>query len=589
MLRSNASSLLMLVARRGLASKATPLAAAMASGKVSRSLDCIVVGAGHNGLVAAAYLAEAGLRVCVLESRRIIGGAAVTEEIVPGFRFSRCSYVLSLLRPKVVADLQLERHGLKVYDHHPTSYVPLLEPTATGARSLLLGKDEAKSRQAIAAFSQSDAEQYFRFSDYISGLAGSLQPLLDNPPFNLHRLMSAGGAGEKLRELKRVEPLIRVCRDLGPRITQLYELLSVPASRILDRWLENGLLKANISFDSIIGAMVSPTSPGSGYVLLHHVMGEFNGTKGAWGFVRGGMGAVSGAIAFSAVERGVTIYTEAAVSQIKVSQTGVEGVVLADGSELDAPLVLSNATPKVTFEDLVPREALPDDFRAAIQRIDYSSPVTKINVAVSRLPNFLADPNPAGQPGAVAPEHFKCPIQLNAESYESIDDAFHACQRGFYSNRPIIEMSVPSAVDDSLAPKGAHVVQLFTQYTPRLLHGKPWTEADKEAYKKVVFDSVDRYAPGFSQSVLGYDILTPQDLERIFGLTGGNIFHGGISLDQLYFMRPTPEFCDYRSPISGLYLCGSGAHPGGGVMGAPGRLCALEVIGDVKRRGGLRK
>uniref|UniRef100_A0A1I8GWZ1 Pyridine nucleotide-disulfide oxidoreductase domain-containing protein 2 n=1 Tax=Macrostomum lignano TaxID=282301 RepID=A0A1I8GWZ1_9PLAT len=547
------------------------------SGTPNGRFDCAVIGAGHNGLVAAAYLAGAGKKVCVLERRHVIGGAAVTEEIVPGFKFSRCSYVLSLLRPKVMEDLQLERHGLVVYTRDPSSYTPLLEPgSKTGAQSLLLGRDHARTHRSIAAFSPRDADQFVRYEEQMGRLAASLEPLLDNPPFNLHHLLASSGLRAKARELERARPLYRMASQLGPQLLQLYELLTAPTSRILDRWFESEPLKATLATDSVIGAMISPDTPGSGYVLLHHVMGGVNNIPGAWGFVHGGMGSVSKAIAESAQARGAKIFTDAPVSHIKVVNGKTEGVVLADGSEVDAPVVLSNATPKVTFENLLPPDSLPeDDFLASVRRIDYASPVTKINVAVSRLPNFLADPNPVS---GDCPDHFHGTIHLNSDSCAMIDTAYRACQQGGYADRPVIEMTVPSSLDDSLAPKGAHVVQLFTQYTPKLLHGKRWTQEDKDRYTRTVFKCIDDYAPGFSASVVGSDVLTPQDLEETFGLTGGNIFHGGMSLDQLYFMRPTPEYCDYRSPIGGLYLCGSGAHPGGGVMGAPGRLCALEFF-----------
>uniref|UniRef100_A0A1I8HQ49 Pyridine nucleotide-disulfide oxidoreductase domain-containing protein 2 n=1 Tax=Macrostomum lignano TaxID=282301 RepID=A0A1I8HQ49_9PLAT len=547
------------------------------SGTPNGRFDCAVIGAGHNGLVAAAYLAGAGKKVCVLERRHVIGGAAVTEEIVPGFKFSRCSYVLSLLRPKVMEDLQLERHGLVVYTRDPSSYTPLLEPgSKTGAQSLLLGRDHARTHRSIAAFSPRDADQFVRYEEQMGRLAASLEPLLDNPPFNLHHLLASSGLRAKARELERARPLYRMASQLGPQLLQLYELLTAPTSRILDRWFESEPLKATLATDSVIGAMISPDTPGSGYVLLHHVMGGVNNIPGAWGFVHGGMGSVSKAIAESAQARGAKIFTDAPVSHIKVVNGKTEGVVLADGSEVDAPVVLSNATPKVTFENLLPPDSLPeDDFLASVRRIDYASPVTKINVAVSRLPNFLADPNPVS---GDCPDHFHGTIHLNSDSCAMIDTAYRACQQGGYADRPVIEMTVPSSLDDSLAPKGAHVVQLFTQYTPKLLHGKRWTQEDKDRYTRTVFKCIDDYAPGFSASVVGSDMLTPQDLEETFGLTGGNIFHGGMSLDQLYFMRPTPEYCDYRSPIGGLYLCGSGAHPGGGVMGAPGRLCALEFF-----------
>eukprot|EP00064_Thunnus_orientalis_P001038 superscaffoldBa00000063_g1039 len=472
--------------------------------------DALVIGGGHNGLVAAAYLQKGGVKTAVLERRHLLGGAAVSEELFPGFRFSRCSYLLSLLRPHIYADLELKKHGLKVYMRDPHAFTPMLEEGVKGAppRSLTLGSDLVMNQKEIGKFSQKDA-------------------------------------------------------------------------KILNRWFESEPLRATLATDAVIGAMTSPHNPGSGYVLLHHVMGELEKEKGAWGYVEGGMGGVSQAIASAARSYGVDIFTEKDVGQVLVGPDGAAGgVVLKDGTEIHSKVVLSNATPYITFKNLMPQGALSPEFIKAIDQIDYTSPVTKINVAVDKLPNFLASPTPDDKPGP----HHQCSIHLNCESVDVLETAYKEAMNGRPSARPMLEMTIPSALDPTLAPPGCHVVSLFTQFTPYHIEGREWTDQDREAFADTAFDWVEQYAPGFKKSVVGRDILTPPDLERIFGLTGGNIFHGSMSLDQLYLARPLPSLSNYRSPIKGLYLCGSGGHPGGGVMGSPGWNAALTVMADLKRR-----
>ncbi|NXG78142.1 PYRD2 protein, partial [Baryphthengus martii] len=378
--------------------------------------------------------------------------------------------------------------------------------------------------------------------------------------------------------------------------------------QILDQWFESEPLKATLATDAVIGAMASPHTPGSGYVLLHHVMGELEGRRGAWGYVAGGMGALSQAIARAAAARGAHIFAEKvqgvwaqgtagngdafgevlslpptqAVCHVLLGRDGrAQGVALQDGMEVRSKLVLSNASPQITFLELIPQEQLPKDFVQRIQQVDTRSPVTKINVAVDQLPSFLAAPNTRDDRPL---PHHQCSIHLNCEGTHLLHQAFTDATHGHASSRPMIELCIPSALDQGLAPPGCHVVSLFTQYTPSLLAGgRPWDEQARNAYADMVFDCIEAYAPGFKASVIGRDILTPPDLERIFGLPGGNIFHGGMSLDQLYFARPAPSYSGYRSPIPGLYLCGSGAHPGGGVMGAAGRNAALVALEDFRR------
>ncbi|XP_070833890.1 pyridine nucleotide-disulfide oxidoreductase domain-containing protein 2 [Chaetodon trifascialis] len=542
--------------------------------------DALVIGGGHNGLVSAAYLQKGGLKTAVLERRHVLGGAAVSEEIFPGFHFSRCSYLLSLLRPHIYADLELKKHGLKVYMRDPHAFTPLLEDGVRGAppRSLTLGSDVAMNQKEIAKFSQKDAKAFPEFVAHLEKLAEAIHPLLDAPPVDIPGV-TAGSLRKRLAAAKTLTPIVRCGLKLGTNIPDFYEIITAPIMKILNRWFESEPLNATLATDAVIGAMTSPSNPGSGYVLLHHVMGELEKEKGAWGYVEGGMGGVSKAIASSARSHGVDIFTEKDVGQVLVGSDGAaKGVVLKDGTEIQSKVVLSNATPYVTFKNLTPQAALSPEFIKAVDQIDYTSPVTKINVAVDKLPNFLASPTPDGKPGP----HHQCSIHLNCESVGLLETAYKEAMNGRPSARPMLEMTIPSVLDPTLAPPGCHVVSLFTQFTPYHIEGREWTDQDREAFADTAFDWVEQYAPGFKKSVVGRDILAPADLERIFGLTGGNIFHGSMSLDQLYLARPLPSLSNYRSPIKGLYLCGSGCHPGGGVMGSPGWNAALTVMADLK-------
>ncbi|XP_054687822.1 pyridine nucleotide-disulfide oxidoreductase domain-containing protein 2 isoform X3 [Grus americana] len=547
-----------------------------AADRLQQEYDAVVIGAGHNGLVAAAYLQRAGVRTVVLEKRHVLGGAAVTEEIVPGFKFSRASYLLSLLRPQIYAELELQQHGLRVLPRDPYSFTPLLEDRSS-PRSLLLGHNMTQTQQQIAQFSQKDAQAYPEYEAFMGGLVLALDPLLDAPPVDTAAL-GQGSLLQRLRALQALRPLLRAgagswtwCRShaasappglaLGWQLPRYYEVLTAPISKILDQWFESEPLKATLATDAVIGAMASPHTPGSGYVLLHHVMGELEGRRGAWGYVAGGMGALSQAIACAAAAQGAHIFAEKAVCHVLLGRDGrAQGVALQDGTEVRSKLVLSNASPQITFLELTPQEQLPKDFIQRIRQVDTRSPVTKINVAVDRLPSFLAAPN--ARDGQPLPHH-QCSIHLNCEGTHLLHQAFTEATHGHPSSRPMIELCIPSVLDPGLAPQGCHVVSLFTQYTPfKLAGGQPWDEHARNAYADTVFDCIEAYAPGFKASVIGRDILTPPDLERIFGLPGGNIFHGGMSLDQLYFARPAPSYSGYRSPVPGLYLCGSGAHPG---------------------------
>uniref|UniRef100_F1MN72 Pyridine nucleotide-disulfide oxidoreductase domain-containing protein 2 n=1 Tax=Bos taurus TaxID=9913 RepID=F1MN72_BOVIN len=539
-------------------------------GRLKPEYDAVVVGAGKVGWAGAAYLQRFGVNTAVFERRHVIGGAAVTEEIVPGFKFSRASYLLSLLRPQIYSELELKKHGLRLHLRNPYSFTPMLEEGTGGKvpRSLLLGTDMVENQKQIAQFSKKDAQAFPKYEAFMDRLALAIDPLLDSAPVDLEAFQR-GSLLQRLKSLSTLKPLWQAGCILGAQLG------------VLDQWFESEPLKATLATDAVIGAMTNPYIPGSGYVLLHHVMGSLEGVRGAWGYVQGGMGALSDAIASSATAHGVSIFTEKTVAKVQVSSGGrVQGVVLQDGSEVRSKVVLSNASPQITFLKLTPQEWLPEEFVARIAQLDTKSPVTKINVAVNRLPDFLAAPN---TPGDQPLPHHQCSIHLNCEDTLLVHQAFEDTLDGLPSKRPLIELCIPSSLDPTLAPPGCHVVSLFTQYTPyTLAGGKAWDEQQRNTYADRVFDCIEAYAPGFKGSVVGRDILTPPDLERVFGLPGGNIFHCAMSLDQLYFARPVPLHSSYCSPLRGLYLCGSGAHPGGGVMGAAGRNAAHVVFRDLR-------
>ncbi|XP_039163446.1 pyridine nucleotide-disulfide oxidoreductase domain-containing protein 2 isoform X2 [Eucalyptus grandis] len=524
--------------------------------------DALVIGAGHNGLAAAAYLARGGLSVAVLERRHVIGGAAVTEELVPGFKFSRCSYLQSLLRPSVIKELELGRHGLKLLKRSPSSFTPCLD-----GRYLLLGPDKELNHAEISKFSKRDAEAYPRYENQLENFCKFMDPLFDSPPPETSQEKSS--FSDRMRDKSHRSVFwahcLRRALDLGQNeMVNFMELMLSPASKVLNKWFETDVLKATLATDAVIGTTGSVHTPGSGYVLLHHVMGETDGAQGIWSYVEGGMGAVSSAIGNAAREAGAQIVTNAEVSRLMVDEYGrAKGVLLADGSE-----------------ELVPEDVLPDEFLRSVKYADYNSGTTKINLAVDRLPSFqsckLSYPH-------AGPQH-RGTIHIGSESMEEIDSACQDAVNGVPSRRPVIEMTIPSVLDKTIAPPGKHVINLFIQYTPYKPSDGSWMDpVYRKSFADRCFSLIDEYCPGFSSSVIDYDMLTPPDLEREIGLTGGNIFHGAMGLDSLFLMRPVKGWSNYRTPVQGLYLCGSGAHPGGGVMGAPGRNAAQVVLQDVKR------
>lgn len=538
--------------------------------------DAIIVGGGHNGLVAASYLAKANKKVLVLEKRHIVGGAAVTEEIIPGFHFSRASYVLSLFRPQIIQDLNLKRHGLEWFLRNPSSFTPMQD-----GRSLLLGMNEAQNIAEIRKFSEKDAKKYVEYNNHLNKLVDFFVPFLDQPPPDLDILFRSGSFKERSEVLKSLVKIGVDAIQLGQDLPSFLEFMTAPASKILNRWFESDVLKATLATDAIIGAQVSPHSPSSAYVLFHHVMGELDGTKGVWAHVRGGMGSVTKALRSAAEEAGVTISVSSPVSKLVIDSVNgsseVRGVELEDGQKIYSKVVLSNANPIHTLCELVPTGCLDPEITDHISNINCASSSTKINLALDRIPNFKAIPNEGG--GLTPMPHHRGTIHFE-ETIEQIDTAYCESLLGMPSSRPIIEMNLPTSLDPTIAPQGKHIALLFIQYTPYTLKNGSWDDQNfRDAFCDKVFDVIEEYAPGFKSSILGIDMLTPVDLERTFGLPKGNIFHGAMSLDQLFTMRPMSGLSRYGTPVRGLYLCGAGSHPGGGVMGAPGRNSALQCLG----------
>jgi phytoene dehydrogenase-like protein len=531
------------------------------------NFDVVVIGAGHNGLVCAAYLAMAGLRVKVVERRAIVGGAAVTEEFFPGFRNSVASYTVSLLNPKVIRDLDLHRHGLRIVERRAHNLLLLPD-----GRHLLAG--EGRTRAEIAKFSQRDAERYDAYGREIEAVADVLRGLVLEAPPNLTEGWTARGLAELVRSAALGNRLRRL--DMSGR-RALFSLFTQSAADYLDSWFEADPVKALFGFDAVVGNYASPYTPNTAYVLLHHVFGEVNGKKGVWGHALGGMGAITQAMARAAREHGAEIETDAPVAEVLLEGGRAAGVCLEDGRAIRARAVVSNVNPKLLYTRMVPEQVLPPDFAAHMRRWRCGSGTFRMNVALSQLPSFTA--LPGSEPG----DHHTAGIIISP-SLAYMDRAYHDARKLGWSREPIIEMLIPSTLDDSLAPRGTHVASLFCQHVaPTLADGRSWDDY-REQVADLMIDTVDRYAPGFKASVLGRQALSPLDLERVFGLVGGDIFHGALSLDQLFSARPMLGYADYRGPIRGLYLCGSGAHPGGGVTGAPGHNAARAIVADIKGR-----
>ena len=534
---------------------------------MSDNADAIIVGAGHNGLVCAAYLGMAGYKVTLVEKRDVVGGAAVTEEFHPGFRNSVAAYTVSLLNPTVIRDLELHRHGLTILERRALNFLP-----SEDGRYLLTGEGRTKSE--IAKFSTRDAENYDAFSDELNDIADVLRDMVLQAPPNLVQGWSSRGIGELLRLAGMGQRLRRL--DIE-RQRALLDLFAKSAADYLDRWFESDPVKAVFGFDAVVGNYASPYTPGSAYVLLHHCFGEVNGKKGLWGHAVGGMGAISQAMAKAAIAHGATIETGTGVREVIVEKDRASGIVLDDGRTLRARAVIANVNPRLLYEKLVPSGALPSPFLSRMKHWKCGSGTFRMNVALSELPSFTA------LPGREAADHHTAGIIL-APSLAYMDRAYDDARKSGWSREPIVEMLIPSTLDDTLAPKGAHVASLFCQHVaPQLPDGSSW-DHHRETVADLMIATVDKYAPGFKQSVIARAALTPLDLERKFGLIGGDIFHGAMSLDQIFSARPMLGYADYRSPVAGLYICGSGTHPGGGVTGAPGHNAAKVIAGDLRRR-----
>lgn len=527
------------------------------------TFDVVIIGAGHNGLTCACYLAAAGLKVRVVERRHIVGGAAVTEEFHPGFRNSTASYTVSLLNPQVIRDLNLAQHGLSIVERPFSNFIPLPD-----GRSLKFGGDAAQTNSEVAKFSPRDAERLPAFYARLDRLADQLrQWVLQSPP-NLGGPFVVEGWRDLVATAKLLLQMGRLSRA-GQR--DLVDVFTKSAGDWLDSWFESDPLKAALGWDAIVGNYASPYAAGSAYVLLHHCFGEVNGKPGKWGHAIGGMGAITQAMAAEARARGVQIDIDAPVERVIVEGSRAIGVELQSGEVLRARAVAANVTPKLLYQRLVDASALSPDFIEAIGRTKYGSGTFRINVALSELPDFSASPGAGSQP------HHASGI-LFAPSLGYMDRAWHDAVARGYSREPVVEMLIPSVVDDSLAPQGAHVASLFCQ---QFAPDADWSTS-KDGAVQAIFDVVQSYCPNFRASLLGYRALSPADLENEFGLTGGDIFHGQLSLDQLFSMRPVLGYARYRGPIDGLYHCGSGAHPGGGVTGAPGHNAAREIIRDLR-------
>jgi len=522
--------------------------------------DAIVIGAGHNGLVAAAYLARAGLRTVVLERRACIGGACVTEELWPGYRVSRAAYVAGLLRPVVVRELGLASHGLRLLGRDPSSFTPLAD-----GRGLLLGPDPALCEREIGRFSRRDAERYPHYERLLDRAARAFEPLLDVPP--------PDPASLGWRDLRTLGGVARSLLGLRRDLARVAQLLVAPARTTLEAWFESEPLRGTLATDALIGAWAAPSTPGTGYVLFHHVMGETGGARGVWAYVQGGMGALSEAIASAARAAGAMIETEAPVVKIDVQGGRVRGVALEDGRDFEAPLVVSCADPQRTLLGLVGAAQLPAAVAAELRTLDMKSPVVKINLALDRLPRFRGCDEPGDRGG---PEH-RGTIHLGATDLGALERSFAEAAAGRLPARPMIELTIPSVLDATLAPPGRHVASMFVQHVPPDWDASRW-DRERDAFADRVFACVEQVAPGFAASVVHREVLAAPDLEHVFGLTGGNIFHGAMTLDRLLFLRPLPGLARYRTPIDGLWLCGAGTHPGGGVMGACGRNASREII-----------
>jgi phytoene dehydrogenase-like protein len=524
---------------------------------MSHPHDVVVIGGGHNGLVHAAYLAKAGLKVIVLERRHVLGGAAVTEEVFPGFRFSVCSYVVSLLRPEIIRDLNLPAHGLEILPLDGT-FTPMLD-----GDYLWRMNDHARTRREIARHSAADADAYHEYGLAMVDMGRFVKPLLGMTPPDPTSLAPRG-----LRQLVGIADRFR-CLSPRDRL-HLMQLMTMSAVDFLDQWFETDALKATMSASGIIGTFLGVRSPGTAYVLLHHYMGEIDGAFRAWGLPKDGTGGISNAIASAARAAGVEIRTETPVAQVLVKDARALGVVLQNGDEIRAGVVSSSVDPRLTFLRMVGERHLPGEFVDDLRHYRFRGSSGKVNLALDALPDFRSLRG--------AGPHLRGAISISP-SVDYMERAYDEAKYGRFSRRPYIDCVIPSLTDPSVAPPGRHVMSCFVQYAPYQLSEGTWDD-QREAFGDAVIDALAEHAPNIRDIVLHRQVVTPLDLEREWGLSEGNIFQGELTLEQLFFLRPVPGWARYATPIEGLYLCGSAAHPGGGIMGAPGRNSALQLLAD---------
>jgi phytoene dehydrogenase-like protein len=529
----------------------------------SSNFDAIVLGGGHNGLTCGCYLAAAGLKVGLFERAEEVGGAARTEEFHPGFRNSVAAYTVSLLHPKVIRDLSLHQHGLRIVQRPMANFLPLPD-----GRCLSMGPGEADVLAEVARFSARDAERLPAYQAMLGRVADTLRALAVETPPNV-----GGGVADLLAALRTGNRLRAL--DMPAR-RDLLDLFAKSAGDLLDGWFEADALKACFGFDAIVGNCASPYAPGSAYVLLHHVFGEVNGVRGAWGHAIGGMGAITQAMRREAERLGVAIFTSAPVARIDVTRDRARGITLADGREFQARCVVSSVNPRLLYLNLIDSALLDADFLRRIHAYKCASATFRMNVALSELPRFDCLPQPGPHHGAGI---------IMAPSLGYMEQAYADARAHGWSRQPVVEMLIPSTLDSTLAPEGRHVASLFCQhFAPQLPDGRDW-DAEREAAADTVIQTVTRFAPNFERSIVARTALSPLDLERRFGLVGGDIFHGALTLDQLWAARPVLGYGAYRGPIPGLYMCGSGTHPGGGVTGLPGMNAAREILRDWRRIG----
>src|SRR5256886_10369705 len=531
------------------------------SERMNHKYDCIVIGGGHNGLVNAAYLARAGKRVLVLERRHVLGGAAVTEEVFPGFKFSVCSYVVSLLRPEIIRELDLPRHGLEILPLDGT-FTPM-----PNGDYLWRVNDHAKTRREIARHSRVDAEAYDEYGKAMLEMAHFVKPIMNMTPpdpasLNPKGLMELLTMGRRFQKLSADDKYNQV------------QLMTMSAVDFLDQWFETDVLKATMSASGIIGTFLGVRSPGTAYVLLHHYMGEIDGAFRSWGLSRGGTGAISNAIADAAREAGAEIRTQAAIEKIivKNGQAKVSGVVLQGGDEIYADVISSSVDPRLTFMKMVGEKHLPNDFVEDLNRYKFRGSSGKVNLALDGLPNLKCLPG--------AGPHLRGAISISP-SVEYMERAYDEAKYGRFSRRPYVDIVIPSLTDPSVAPPGKHVMSCFVQYAPYTLKEGTWDDK-REEFGKTVIDTIAEYAPNLRDIIVHRQVLTPLDIERQFGLSEGNIFQGELSLEQLFFLRPVPGWAQYSTPIRNLYMCGSATHPGGGIMGASGLNAAKKILREWK-------